>query len=57
MGGRVAGLSRVEVSRYFFVFALAQYLLFSEPSLISLDEYVFNTEAHPLRIFNATAAR
>ena len=25
------------------------YLIFSEPSLISLDEYVFNTEAHPLR--------
>lgn len=26
------------------------YLLFSEPSLIPLDEYVFNTEAHPLRM-------
>jgi mannosyl-oligosaccharide alpha-1,2-mannosidase len=25
------------------------YLIFSEPSLISLDEYVFNTEAHPFR--------
>ena len=25
------------------------YLIFSEPTLISLDEYVFNTEAHPLR--------
>ncbi|KAL1987482.1 hypothetical protein VTN96DRAFT_3409 [Rasamsonia emersonii] len=25
------------------------YLIFSEPSLISLDEYVFNTEAHPLK--------
>jgi mannosyl-oligosaccharide alpha-1,2-mannosidase len=25
------------------------YLIFSEPSLISLDEYVLNTEAHPLR--------
>jgi len=25
------------------------YLLFSEPTLISLDEYVLNTEAHPLR--------
>ena len=24
------------------------YLIFSEPDLISLDEYVFNTEAHPL---------
>ncbi|CAL8990470.1 unnamed protein product [Prunus brigantina] len=26
------------------------YLLFSPPSFISLDEWVFNTEAHPLRI-------
>lgn len=26
------------------------YLIFSDPSLISLDEYVFNTEAHPMRI-------
>jgi mannosyl-oligosaccharide alpha-1,2-mannosidase len=25
------------------------YLIFSEPDLISLDEFVFNTEAHPLR--------
>ena len=25
------------------------YLLFSEPNVISLDDYVFNTEAHPLR--------
>ena len=25
------------------------YLIFSEPSLIGLDEYVLNTEAHPLR--------
>lgn len=25
------------------------YLIFSEPDHISLDEYVFNTEAHPLR--------
>lgn len=25
------------------------YLVFSEPELISLDEFVFNTEAHPLR--------
>jgi mannosyl-oligosaccharide alpha-1,2-mannosidase len=25
------------------------YLLFSEPNVISLDEYVLNTEAHPLR--------
>jgi mannosyl-oligosaccharide alpha-1,2-mannosidase len=25
------------------------YLMFSEPELISLDEYVFNTEAHPFK--------
>ncbi|XP_034064248.1 mannosidase, alpha, class 1B, member 1b isoform X2 [Gymnodraco acuticeps] len=32
------------------------YLLFSDdPSLISLDEYVFNTEAHPLPIWPSTA--
>jgi len=27
------------------------YLLFSEDDLIPLDQYVFNTEAHPLPIF------
>ncbi|KAF2466488.1 seven-hairpin glycosidase [Lindgomyces ingoldianus] len=26
------------------------YLIFSEPNVISLDDYVFNTEAHPLKI-------
>ncbi|KAF7121626.1 hypothetical protein CNMCM5793_009097 [Aspergillus hiratsukae] len=31
-----------ETLKYFF-------LLFSSPDLISLDEYVFNTEAHPLK--------
>ncbi|XP_010767683.1 endoplasmic reticulum mannosyl-oligosaccharide 1,2-alpha-mannosidase-like [Notothenia coriiceps] len=32
------------------------YLLFSDdPSSISLDEYVFNTEAHPLPIWPSTA--
>ena len=25
------------------------YLIFSEPGVVSLDEYVFNTEAHPFR--------
>lgn len=25
------------------------YLIFSEPDLISLDEWVFNTEAHPFK--------
>ncbi|KAI4344474.1 hypothetical protein L6164_011696 [Bauhinia variegata] len=31
------------------------YLLFSPPSVIPLDEWVFNTEAHPLRIVNRDA--
>lgn len=31
------------------------YLLFSPPSVISLDEWVFNTEAHPLRIMTRHA--
>jgi mannosyl-oligosaccharide alpha-1,2-mannosidase len=26
------------------------YLIYSEPSLLSLDEYVLNTEAHPLKL-------
>lgn len=26
------------------------YLIFSDPDVISLDDYVFNTEAHPLKI-------
>ena len=25
------------------------YLLYSEPNLISLDDWVFNTEAHPFK--------
>ena len=33
------------------------YLLFSPPSVISLDEWVFNTEAHPLRIVARNAAQ
>lgn len=30
------------------------YLLFSEDSLIPLDSFVFNTEAHPLPIFTVS---
>lgn len=33
------------------------YLLFSEPDVVSLDEYVFNTEAHPLRRGRAATSR
>lgn len=25
------------------------YLIYSDPDLISLDDYVFNTEAHPFK--------
>lgn len=32
-----------ETLKYFF-------LIFSEPDHISLDDFVFNTEAHPFRI-------
>jgi mannosyl-oligosaccharide alpha-1,2-mannosidase len=28
------------------------YLLFSDDDVISFDDYVLNTEAHPLRIFD-----
>ena len=31
------------------------YLIFSPDDLVSFDEYVFNTEAHPLRRFPHTA--
>ena len=31
------------------------YLLFSDDSIIPLDEYVFNTEAHPMPVFMWTA--
>lgn len=33
------------------------YLLFSEPDLISLDEFVLNTEAHPFRIDDGASPR
>jgi mannosyl-oligosaccharide alpha-1,2-mannosidase len=26
------------------------YLIFSDPVIVSLDEFVFNTQAHPFRI-------
>ncbi|KAG2213585.1 hypothetical protein INT46_002737, partial [Mucor plumbeus] len=36
---------------YFFAETLKYlYLMFSDPSYISLDEYVFNTEAHPFKL-------
>ncbi|KAK4188497.1 family 47 putative glycoside hydrolase [Podospora australis] len=48
-----AGASRTKDSMESFWIAETLkyfYLIFSEPDLISLDDYVFNTEAHPLRL-------
>ena len=42
MQDRMESFWTAETLKYF-------YLIFSEPDLISLDEYVLNTEAHPLR--------
>lgn len=41
-GDRMESFWLAETLKYF-------YLIFSEPDLVSLDEYVLNTEAHPLR--------
>lgn len=44
--------SKDDVQQSFFVAETLKYLylVFSDDSVISLDNYVFNTEAHPLRI-------
>jgi mannosyl-oligosaccharide alpha-1,2-mannosidase len=41
-----------DVQQSFFIAETLKYLLliFSDDSFISLDTYVFNTEAHPFRI-------
>jgi mannosyl-oligosaccharide alpha-1,2-mannosidase len=39
---RMESFWMAETLKYFF-------LIFSEPDVISLDRYVFNTEAHPLK--------
>ncbi len=39
----------------FPLFSQYLYLLFSDDSLISLDEWVFNTEAHPLPVKGVNA--
>ena len=41
-GNRMETFWTAETLKYY-------YLLYAEPSVISLDEYVFNTEAHPFR--------
>jgi mannosyl-oligosaccharide alpha-1,2-mannosidase len=48
-GGRA--IQRDEMESFWFGETLKYfYLLFSEPSLVSLDDYVLNTEAHPFRL-------
>ena len=48
-GGRA--VQRDEMESFWFGETLKYfYLLFSEPSLVSLDEYVLNTEAHPFKL-------
>ncbi|EEH07054.1 glycosyl hydrolase [Histoplasma capsulatum G186AR] len=42
LSNRMESFWLAETLKYF-------YLMFSDPSLVSLDEYVFNTEAHPFR--------
>ncbi len=45
-------VSHDDVQQSFFIAETLKYLLliFSDDSFISLDTYVFNTEAHPFRI-------
>lgn len=48
-GGRA--IQRDEMESFWFGETLKYfYLLFSEPSLVSLDDYVLNTEAHPFKL-------
>ena len=48
-GGRA--IQRDEMESFWFGETLKYYyLLFSEPNLVSLDDYVLNTEAHPFKL-------
>ncbi|RRT40902.1 hypothetical protein BHE74_00048542 [Ensete ventricosum] len=51
-GGEVKTGEKDNMMQSFFLAETLKYLylLFSPPSLVSFDEWVFNTEAHPLRI-------
>ncbi|KAK3336077.1 glycoside hydrolase [Cercophora scortea] len=46
------GTSKINSMESFWIAETLKYfyLIFSEPDVISLDEYVFNTEAHPLKL-------
>ena len=45
-----AAAADISLQSFFFAETLKYfYLVFADPSLISLDEYVLNTEAHPLK--------
>lgn len=47
--GGQAGDSTNSSSFFFGEVLKYLYLTFTDPSVVSLDEYTFNTEAHPLR--------
>lgn len=39
------------ISRFFFAEVLKYiYLTFEDPSVVSLDQFVFNTESHPVLV-------
>jgi mannosyl-oligosaccharide alpha-1,2-mannosidase len=54
---REAGISppKIDLMESFWIGETLKYfyLIFCEPDHISLDEYVFNTEAHPFNIWKA----
>lgn len=50
-------LQKDEMQSFWFAETLKYfYLLFSDPELVSLDDFVLNTEAHPLRLDPITRA-
>ena len=51
------GRNRDHMESFFLAETLKYlYLLFTDSSVVSLDEWVFNTEAHPVRLFEEPAA-
>jgi len=49
--GKTGGMTQMDSMESFWMAETLKYfyLIFSEPDLISLDEWVFNTEAHPFK--------
>jgi hypothetical protein len=55
-GGTTATPLSDSLESFFFAETLKYlFLLFSEPDVIPLDEWVFNTEAHPFRVWPASS--